>query len=89
MRRSSKRASEGSREVADGKPALAGQICEPDLPVQVFLQKLSHSTLLPRYESTATCLRCNERRSIPLRYMSAKQKTEVIEKELLKLQCSG
>ena len=59
--------------MADGKPALAGQICEPDLPVQVFLQKLSHSTLLPRYESTATCLRCNERRSIPLRYMSAKQ----------------
>ena len=58
-----------------------GQIREPDLPVQVFSQKLGHATLLPRRQTTMICLHHFERRSVPLRYVGATQKTKVIEEE--------
>src|SRR5580658_2336219 len=81
MGRRSKRLSERSREVADGKPALVSQICEADLPVQVFPQEVNHSTFLPRCQSTAIGPSRFEGRSVPLCYVSAKQKTEIIQEE--------
>jgi len=75
--------------VADGKPALMRQIREPDLPIQVFLYNFSHSTLLPRRQSTAIYLHCIKRWSVTLRDISAKQQTEMIEEEFTKHLRSG
>jgi hypothetical protein len=70
--------------VANRKPAFARQISESDPAVQVFLQELKRSTLLPRRQSTAICLNGIGRWSVLLGYMRAKKKAEIIEEELAK-----
>jgi hypothetical protein len=80
--RRSKGLPERFREMADGQATCSRQGCEAERPVEMFGEQLSRAALLPRRETATVLASGAERRCVGVGHVRAKEKTEIVEKEL-------
>jgi hypothetical protein len=82
VRRRSKGLPERFREMAHGQATFTRQGREAERPVEMFGEQLSRAALWPRRETAVVLASGAKRRCVGVGHVRAKEKTEIVEKEL-------